>query len=225
MVMSANLAVSRAVARAADHQRVIKFDFTETRSDHGLRLPVSVSSISVRPVCRTDFDHSVSPCRSSNSRWLSTPMPTDYARQSRFVPRHGEKVNFSLGHDPQARKFAPTAHNYAVARLPADVGLRINKACSGSERRAVGVWPMFVTARVLVTRVPTRGWCRLQGADRSLCWFMRTSSACSASSRLARHGCFPPNAKTPTAQHDYGGQIVTVTYLKGAAGRGRRRGR
>ncbi len=32
--------------------------------------PISVSSISVRPVCWPDFDHSVSPWRSSSSRWL-----------------------------------------------------------------------------------------------------------------------------------------------------------
>ena len=32
--------------------------------------PTSVSSISLLPVCWPDFDHSVSPWRSSSSRWL-----------------------------------------------------------------------------------------------------------------------------------------------------------
>src|SRR5208283_2950544 len=64
-----------------------------------------------------------------------------------------------------------------------------------------------------------RGWCRLSTAPTAACaGSSRTSSACSASSRpgTARR-CFRPNAKTPTAQHDYGGQIVTVTYLEGVA--------
>lgn len=160
-------------------------------------------------------------------------MPTDYARQSRFVPRHAGEGDLLTGaRSRQARKFAPTARNYAVARLAADVGLRINEACMldlndvrwelgrfgklnvryGKGSRRKGPKPRLVPL--------------INGADRSLCWFMRTSSACSASSRpgTARR-CFRPNAKTPTAQRDYGGQIVTVTYLEGVAGRGRRRGR
>jgi integrase/recombinase XerD len=132
----------------------------------------------------------------------------------------------------QARKFAPTARNYAVARLAADVGLRINEACMldlndvrwelgrfgklnvryGKGSRRKGPKPRLVPL--------------INGADRSLCWFIENVLGLFGI-EPSGHGTplFPSEHKNTDGQHDYGGQIVTVTHLEGVAGRGRRRGR
>lgn len=66
----------------------------------------------------------------------------------------------------------------------------------------------------------------INGADRSLCWFIENVLGLFGI-EPSGHGMplFPSERKNIDGQHDYGGQIVTVTYLEGVAGRGRRRGR
>ena len=119
-----------------------------------------------------------------------------------------------------------------MARLAADVGLRINEACMldlndvrwelgrfgklnvpyGKRSRRMGPKPRLVPL--------------INGADRSLCWFIENVLGLFGI-EPSGHGTplFPSERKNTDGQHDYGGQIVTVTYLEGVAGRGRRRGR
>jgi hypothetical protein len=66
----------------------------------------------------------------------------------------------------------------------------------------------------------------INGADRSLCWFIENVLGLFGI-EPSGHGMplFLSERKNTDGPHDYGGQIVTVTYLEGVAGRGRRRGR
>ncbi len=63
------------------------------------------------------------------------------------------------------RKFGPAARNYAVARLAADVGLRINEARMLDLATSGGSWAGSASSTSGTARAPggvgrSRGWCR-----------------------------------------------------------------
>lgn len=226
--------VQSPLARAADHQRVIKFDFTENPpSDHGLRPP---------GIGQLDLGATGVP-----ARLRPLGLPVSEQQQPVALHAHADRLCQTVAIRPaargegdllagarsrQARKFAPTARNYAVARLAADVGLRINEACMLDLNDVRWELGRFGKLNVRYGRGSRRKGPKprlvplINGADRSVCWFIENVLGLFGI-EPSGHGTplFPSERKNTDGQHDYGGQIVTVTYLEGVAGRGRRRGR
>jgi integrase/recombinase XerD len=82
--------------------------------------------------CGTNSSCTISPAASSSARWMRSTGRVPRSRRScafRRGPRRSRRCSPDGARSwSAAARFAPSARNYALARLAADVGLRINEA-------------------------------------------------------------------------------------------------